>query len=135
MKLAAFLLALCPVAAFAADDPIRFGEMHDHKIVPTRTIKACPMKTGYYYGFAIDLPAGTHNVRDDLQWPAPPGNPNAGVSSRHVSSDFGNHSGHFQKLYSFDEDDLPGAWKLTIYVDGRQAAVFDYTVVKAAHCP
>lgn len=137
MKHAASVLlaALCPLTVFAADEPIRFGEIRDGAVVATREIKMCAADTGYRYGFEIALPPGTHNVRGDMQWPAPPDNPNAGLSSRHAMDDYGDHSGRYVKAFTHDSDDQPGAWKLTILVDREPAATLDFTLSKAERCP
>jgi hypothetical protein len=103
--------------------------------MPTRTIKMCAAETGYRYGFEVVLPPGTHNVRADLQWPAPPDKPDASPSSRHAMDDYGDHSGRYLKAFSLDEGDRPGAWKITILIDKEPSVIFGFTMVKPDRCP
>lgn len=130
----AMLALLAPGIAQAADYPVKFGEIRDGVVVPTRTLKMCANKTGYAYGFEILLPGkGTHEISGDLHWPSPPG---ATCSScAHAMDSYGAQSGRYVRRFSFDPDDPVGDYSLQLIVDHAPVTTVKFKVVPATNCP
>lgn len=127
------LALLAPGAALAADYPIRFGEIRNGAVVPTDTLKMCAGKTGYEFGFEIELPAGKHEVAGDMHWPPAPGT--ASASGAHAQESYGAQSGRFVKRFAFDPDDQTGDYSLQVIVDRAPVRTVKFKVVRAASCP
>ena len=130
----AALVLLAPWSAHAADYPVKFGEIKNGVVVSTRTLKMCAGKTGYVYGFEILLPEkGTHEVSGDLYWPPPPGA--TCVSCAHAMDSYGMHTGRYVKRLTFDLDDKPGDYSLTVVVDHDAVTTVKFKVVASTSCP
>jgi hypothetical protein len=129
----ALLVMLAGWAARAEDYPVKFGEIRNGVVTPTRTLKNCEPSTGYVYGFEISLPASPpHVVRIGFMTPAIPGE--ECVSCRSFTDDFGAHAGRFVK--SLDIGTQVGAHTLKVFVDdGRLVSQIDYQVVDSKSCP
>jgi hypothetical protein len=128
----AALTLLAPLATQAADYPINFGEIKNGVVIPGRTLKMCAKSTGYTYGFEILLPEkGTHEVSGDFRWPT-----DANCSScAHAMDSYGKHAGRYMKRLTFDGDEKPGDYSLTVIVDHEPVTTVKFKVEAAANCP